>query len=672
MENPDFEKELMEIEPDGSSINRAVFTPVAAVGAVRMFASSMEIKKKITVDLTSSRPYQHGDTIGVPPAYCNYVSEVELWLGIVLHELTHLQLGSASRLQRWCDLKPNDKLWEAAFQITLDCWDERLVQQVDWSNHSTACLRRLYRTYVSRRLKDAKSASRETVLTLFEAFLSLALAHDNYVRAFTEINHSRLISVSTTTDGTKQEIEKALKGVEMQTRAHEAKALELVYAILSLHPTFHNLLSKYFPPCSPSAENLGKIYKNRANNTLIGARSSVDFDLRRKQKKLFSSRVLHRSDEEWRAVEKFAELIYEDMLILCPPQPSPCGGSGQGGASGQGEASDSNGTPSQAQGDGNQDGGSEDRQPVDSPGDELAKANPPKTPGEEKPGESGEHTGGLDRFFEEVLQSMSRSDRALPKPKDMHPDNYFSAADLFSTYRGRSESGSSHAAFYLNSLDYMKFKRSISDVVRRLVESREVDGKDGNFSSGRTLSGIHRAATDGRCFSRPVGTGEKASVAILFDASGSMAKFAPRYLAAAKALYEALSGPFVNMRVWIFGSRTISIPCVNPNSSVFDKMPDLCSTVISPAIREASAWLKNEPGDRRKLILIFSDGESESVSDLMIEQRNRGVRVLAWAINKDAISEIGRSFGPSVRTVDFSTESRMLQQMESVLTWALE
>jgi hypothetical protein len=191
------------------------------------------------------------------------------------------------------------------------------------------------------------------------------------------------------------------------------------------------------------------------------------------------------------------------------------------------------------------------------------------------------------------------------------------------------------------------FKRVSQDLATGPTVVRE-DG----FLSGGQLSRPHRAAIDGRCFRRSSWQeGPGASVAVIFDQSGSMANCLDVFLPVGAALADALRAvPNVEVAIWRFGNR---VERVNQTAHL-RQAATMGGTATHLVIGEAAEWLESRPAQRR-VVVLFTDGRPDKVEathEAVIRLRRRGSSLLVGAIGLSEL-ECSRSMpGGVVFSVD--------------------
>lgn len=166
-------------------------------------------------------------------------------------------------------------------------------------------------------------------------------------------------------------------------------------------------------------------------------------------------------------------------------------------------------------------------------------------------------------------------------------------------------------------------------------------GWSGRLDSRR----LHKAAVgDGRLFSvKTRHIVRSADILLLCDLSGSMFGVEDDVARAAYAVRDGLRGvPGINLQIAAFSSEGYAhLP---ENSRSYGKLVPKGCTPMGAAIMQAVLDLQNMPGDGRKILLFYTDGDPDSekaaMSALRLAERN-AVEVYGISLSVDGVDHLG-------------------------------
>ena len=213
---------------------------------------------------------------------------------------------------------------------------------------------------------------------------------------------------------------------------------------------------------------------------------------------------------------------------------------------------------------------------------------------------------------------------------------------------------------------YQLFRPLFDRTVGQLCQSDHADGVDPGYVTGPAFCDCVQAILpDGRPFGRREAEGERASIGVSLDISGSMYGMLQYYSATCHAFVDAMSR-VSDTAVWVFDSTTERLPvpellrCVSSRGG----------TTLAPAIYASTRWLKGQECDR-KIMLILTDGQphdSGSVNRALIAARSLGITILAMGIGCEAMLKQNLK---GVPVVDISTPGKCAMSLDRVIQYAL-
>jgi len=195
---------------------------------------------------------------------------------------------------------------------------------------------------------------------------------------------------------------------------------------------------------------------------------------------------------------------------------------------------------------------------------------------------------------------------------------------------GGGEGGTSTGGSQMSVAVYGAMRNPIRRVVQEMIESEEAPAWDRGFTSGRKLSGLHRAEIDGNIFARKQGEdhGEtETAIAIALDCSGSMGEWQRTYCAGAAQAFVDAARSFADVGTWVFGSYVNKV-------SGFGRTKDMGGTNTCEAMKQMDKWL-NSTGAKRKYAVVLTDGQpgnEAEVQRLCRKWVHEGVGVVCMCI----------------------------------------
>lgn len=290
-----------------------------------------------------------------------------------------------------------------------------------------------------------------------------------------------------------------------------------------------------------------------------------------------------RTPHVWKRVVAIAEAVYQ--MVKHFPQPSKSG-TDHGHGQGQGVPQPGNGTS-------------------------IIDAMNPNHPGNGgQPGKIANFQDGKD-----VAASGKGKGQTQPQPGQGQPGGG----------AGYGPSGTQFgAASSPEEQLYRDLKTCVGNTVRRMAEAQHADGSERGYTSGpRFGSDISRALIDGQCFARKRAEGERLSVAIVLDKSGSMVGSIREVAAVAEAFSESVESVCDNVYRATFNSDVQAVM----------NFRGVCSggnTETGKAIAWAISQLSGDDG--RRVIICITDGKPGDENRLhreMQKARSLGIQTLA-------------------------------------------
>jgi hypothetical protein len=153
---------------------------------------------------------------------------------------------------------------------------------------------------------------------------------------------------------------------------------------------------------------------------------------------------------------------------------------------------------------------------------------------------------------------------------------------------------------------YAMLRPALTGPVERLARHDDADGFSDGWASGpRVGRNIEMAMIDGRCFVRRNEEGEQLHIAVLLDASGSMAHRMPKVAAVAQAFADAVKGVAASVALATFSSRTQEEPHFHDTSRF-----EYGGTATDIGLAWAERALSGKSG--RRVCIVITDGEPDS------------------------------------------------------------
>jgi hypothetical protein len=352
-------------------------------------------------------------------------------------------------------------------------------------------------------------------------------------------------------------------------------------------------------------------------------------------------------------------------------------GSGSGDESGDDESGDASGD-----GDGDEDGdgdgdGSEDQsdsgttnqsqsggdesssdQQSDSGGESNQDSNSKghaKGAGEQKQNAQGDQPRKT--FFEQVLSEMqaeAMSDEAAEK-LDESPGTYVPMS--IAEDRNNNRIGDVYGTPKSGLIDaYVRhsIRRELTKVVDLMLRDDYADGQEPGFRKGFRIKNPERVWKDRRVFTRPVGEGDRSSVALVLDSSSSIEEdVMARINGVAAAFCDAIQGR-AEVAVFQFGGNTGRV-ALKDIGNIYPSG----GTPTMRGVEAARKWLIGTKTDKRYM-LIVTDGQPSSsdrphLPKLLYHCRRRDrINVTAMAIDPITPKQVAE-FMPNIPIIDGRT-----------------
>ena len=217
--------------------------------------------------------------------------------------------------------------------------------------------------------------------------------------------------------------------------------------------------------------------------------------------------------------------------------------------------------------------------------------------------------------------------------------------------------GASAPDYSMNMDLYGDLVPALAEPVRLMAEWEEADGPAAGYTSGAKLGKrLDRAYTDGRVFVRREGEGERLSLVLLLDVSGSMYSggLIADALAVAQAFADAVRPVAENLALYEFDGYP-------RKRERFDGSGGGGGTNIQDALKIAHARLADMSG--RRVCVIVTDGQSPACG-ASEELMTAGVRLIVIAYNTNP-AELARNM-PGAEVIHAETAAELASQLAEV------